>query len=138
MKTAPLLLFITVVVLTTHSYVISETAETTLTKHFNESLFKIMEKGKFSVEILMDEKEYRIGENVIGIVIHDKRDRDVEGAEIKATVVTSEGIRPLLVKEKDDGLYTAEKPDFKREGRWELTIKIKKKGNEDEGYCPFL
>lgn len=44
------------------------------TKHFNESLFKISEKGLFSVEILMDEKEYKIGKDVVGIIVHDDHD----------------------------------------------------------------
>lgn len=56
------------------------------TKHFNESLFKITEKGLFSVEILYDDKEYKIGKGLVGIVIHDEEDKDVEGATVKITV----------------------------------------------------
>lgn len=53
------------------------------TKYFNKSLFRITEKGEFSTEILLDEKDYKIGKDVIGIVVHDRNDGDVENADIK-------------------------------------------------------
>src|SRR3989304_4865505 len=68
-----------------------ESKRVSLTKLFNESLFKVTEKGSFSVEILMDDKEYRIGKDVIGVVIHDARDKDVEGAEIGITLRDDQG-----------------------------------------------
>ncbi len=36
-----------------------ESKKVSLTKHFNESLFKVTEKGLFSIEILMDDKEQK-------------------------------------------------------------------------------
>jgi hypothetical protein len=73
------------------------------TKHFNESLFRITEKEEFSVEVLLDDKEYNIGKGVLGIVVHDKNDNDVKFADIKisykdmkeAPVVTEKGARGL-------------------------------------------
>jgi len=108
------------------------------TKHFNESLFRIADKGEVSIEILLDDKEYKIGKNVIGIVIHDKHDKDVEGAKPEATVETSEGSKEqLTVKDKGDGLYTAKGLDIQRSGRWELRIKVKQKKIEDSAVFVF-
>jgi long-chain acyl-CoA synthetase len=50
----------------------------TFTKHFNETLFSIAEKGQVTIEVLLDEKEYKIGKDVVGIVVHDSHDEDVE------------------------------------------------------------
>lgn len=110
------------------------------TKHFNESLFKVTENRLFSIEILMDDKEYRIGKNVIGVVIHDARDEDVEGAEIDLTLRDGLGqdiaVTPL-VKDKGDGLYTVANVDPRRGGKFELRMKVKKKNNEDSAIFIF-
>lgn len=106
--------------------------KTQFTKHFHESLFQVTDKGEFSIELLLDEKEYKIGKNVLGIVIHDKHDEDVEGAEISVNVRTTGGnIEQAVVKEKGGGLYTIAGVNPQREDRWELVIKIKKKKIED-------
>lgn len=104
--------------------------KTKFTKHFNESLFNITEKGEFSIEILLDEKEYKIGKNVIGIVIHNKHNEDVEGADIQITLTNEQGQNITgspVVKEKGEGLYTVANLNIQREGRLELKIRVKKK-----------
>jgi hypothetical protein len=104
------------------------------TKHFNGSLFKITEKALFSVEILLDEKEYKIGKNVIGVVIHNKDDEDVEGADIVISLRDDQGqtmAASPAIREKGDGLYTVANLELQRKGKWELSIAIKKKKNED-------
>lgn len=118
----------------------SDQKTTKFTKHFNESLFTITEKGEFSIEILMDEKEYKIGKDVIGIVIHNARDEDVEGADLAVTARTPDGQAisgSPVVKEKGDGLYTVSNLDLKREGRWELRVAVKKKSIEDSALFVF-
>jgi len=94
------------------------------TKHFNETLFAITEKGQVSIEVLLDEKEYKIGSDMIGIVIHDSRDEDVE--ETKVLVTVSETAEPLKVKEKGGGLYLVPGSGLPKQGRWELRISVKK------------
>lgn len=108
--------------------------KTKFTKHFRETYFAITEKAEFSIEVLPDEKEYRIGKNVIGIVVHDKRDQDVEGAEIN---ITDDKSRKFPVKDKGDGLYTVSDLDIKREGHWKLVIRINKKSLSDEAVFVF-
>jgi len=99
------------------------------TKHFNGSLFMITEKGEFSIEILLDEKESKIGKGVIGIVVHDRNDGDVENADIKINYKDMKGTP--VIKEKGDGLYIVSNMDIKREGKWELSVSVKKKKKED-------
>lgn len=115
--------------------------KTFFTKHFKESLFNISEKGEFSIEILPDEKEYKIGKGVIGIVIHNKHDEDVEGADINIIVVDEQGRdiagTPFIIKEKGEGLYTAANLSLGREGRWQLRINVKKKKIEDSAVFAF-
>jgi len=105
------------------------------TKHFNESLFGITEKGEFSIEILPDDKEYKIGKDVIGIVVHDKNDSDVENAEIKISHTDME--KTPVIKEKGDGLYVVSNLNIKREGKWRLHISVKKKIKEDNATFIF-
>jgi hypothetical protein len=115
--------------------------KTKFTKHFNESLFNITDKGLFSVEILMDDKEYdKLGKEVTGLVIHNQQDADVEGAEIKITSVMSEGQTDAdapVVKDKGEGLYTVSGLNVKKEGKWELKISVKKKKLEDSASFNF-
>lgn len=111
------------------------------TKHFNESLFKIAEKGLFSVEILMDEKEYKIGKDVIGIIVHDDHDNDVEGATIAIVALPNQeaaaAVKAPVVREKGDGLYTVTNLNLQRQDSWELRINVKKKKVEDTAIFIF-
>lgn len=106
------------------------------TKHFQETLFDISEHGTYSIEILLDETEYKIGKGVIGIVVHNKDDGDVEGAEIVLIhrSIENGGQAPgaVQIKEKGGGLYIVSGLNLKRDGRWELSITVKKSGEQDE------
>jgi hypothetical protein len=102
----------------------------TFTKHFQETLFDITEHAAFSVEVLLDDREYKIGKGVVGIVIHDDKDSDVKGAGI--TVVqknldTGESVpETITITDKDNGLYILSGLNLERQGRRELSISIKK------------
>ena len=105
------------------------------TKHFQKTLLDITEKAEFSIEILLNDKEYKIGKNVIGIVIHNARNQDVEKAAVSIDFRNTDTGRPStqipVVKEKGEGLYIVSDLDLKKEGHWKLTIKVKKDGSED-------
>lgn len=97
------------------------------TKHFHETLFAVSEKGQVSIEVLLNEKEYKIGRDVIGIVVHDSHDEDVEGASLKAVLTLQEGNRETpSVKEKGGGLYLIPAARFPKDGPWELQIAVRK------------
>ena len=105
------------------------------TKHFNESLFNITDKDLFSVEILMDDKEYaKLGKGVIGIVIHNQYDKDVAGVDIELTSVMPDrqvNADTPTIKDKGNGLYTVSNINLKKEEQWELKINLKKKKLKD-------
>ncbi|MEK7841686.1 MAG: hypothetical protein AAB197_03325 [Deltaproteobacteria bacterium] len=105
------------------------------TKHFNESLFRITEKEEFSIEVLLDDKEYKIGKGVIGIVVHDKNDDDVKIADIKISYQDMK--ESPVVTEKGHGVYVVSNLNIKREGKWELNIKVKQYRKKDEATFTF-
>jgi len=113
----------------------SHEASAAFTKHFHETLFSIGGKGQVSIEVLLDEREYKIGKDVIGIVVHDSHDEDVEGADLAVTVTGPAG--PLKVKEKGGGLYLAPAAGLPTEGTWELVIAVKKKDIDDRAVFIF-
>ena len=105
------------------------------TKHFQETLFDITDHASYSVEVLLDDKEYKIGKNVIGIVVHDARDHDVKGASLAIVLknlATGENAPGApVVMDKGNGLYIVSNLNLKREGRWELGITVGKNGAVD-------
>ncbi|MGC2061972.1 MAG: FixH family protein [Thermodesulfovibrionales bacterium] len=111
------------------------TKKHSFTKHFKETFFAITGKAEFSIEILPDEKEYKIGRNMVGIVVHNKHDEDVEGADLTVTVEgMAEGI---TVKEKGGGLYLASNLDLQRQGTWKLVIQVRNKSVADSAAFMF-
>ena len=111
------------------------TEKKTFTKHFEKTLFDITGHSAYSVEVLLDDKEYKIGKDVVGIVIHDAHDEDVKAAEltiVHKNLATSEKAPGTpIVEDKGNGLYIISNLNLQREGRWELAITIKKNGVED-------
>jgi len=105
------------------------------TKHFENTIFDITEHAEYSVEVLLDDKEYKkLGKNVIGVVIHNAHDEDVAGASLTIGLKSLDGNeteQPYRVTDKGEGLYTVSGLDLERPGRWELTIGVKKNGIED-------
>ena len=106
------------------------------TKHFQDTLFDITGHGAYSIEVLLDEKEYKIGKDVVGIVVHDAHDEDVKGADLRIVLknlATNEiAAGALTVTDKQNGLYIISGLDLRIEGKWELAIAIKKNGIEDQ------
>jgi hypothetical protein len=105
------------------------------TKHYEQSLFKMTEKGLFSVEIMIKEKELKVGANTIDIIVHDKNDKDVAGAEI--TVVPwmpgmGHGVfEKPVVTERGGGVYSVGNISLIMGGHWELRFRVKKDALED-------
>jgi hypothetical protein len=104
------------------------------TKHYDESLFQITEKGMFSVEMVIKEHDLKTGVNLVDLIIHDKNDRDVVGAEITVTPWMPDMGHGVFEKpsitEKGGGLYEIS-------GHWELRVNIAKDGMEDSTVFDF-
>ncbi len=97
------------------------------TQHFEGSLFTVTEKELFSVEIAAARKGLDIGSEVLGIIIHNAKDEDVEDANLQVTVhPPGEGGSPdpLPVSQRGGGLYVMKKIDLRRKGEWELRVKV--------------
>jgi hypothetical protein len=105
------------------------------TKHYEQSLFKMSDNGLYSVEMVIKDKDLRVGVNTLDIIVHDKSDKDVAGAEIKVVPWMPEmghGVfEKPVVKERGGGTYSVENIILIMEGRWELRLKIKKNNAED-------
>jgi hypothetical protein len=142
MKKTTIVLLITLVIstVTCFGYLVYASDNPKFTKHFNESLFNITDKGLFSVEILLDDREYpKLGKDVIGIVIHNQYDKDVEGAAIKITAIPEGQARATepIIKDRGDGLYTVSNINLKKSGKWELRIDVRKAEFEDSASFRF-
>jgi len=105
------------------------------TKHYEQSLFKMMEKGLYSVEMVIPEKELTVGVNTLDIIVHDNHDKDVVGAEITVVPWMPEmghGVfEKPVIKERGGGLYSVENVVLIMRGHWQLRIKITKRETED-------
>ncbi len=105
------------------------------TKHFQQTLFDITAHADYSVEVLLNDREYPIGKNTTGIIIHNSHDEDVKDADlmiVQKDLATGEDVPlKLTVTDKHNGLYIVSGLDLKRKGKWELLITVKKNGVED-------
>lgn len=105
------------------------------TKHFQETLFDITPHAAFSVEVILNNDEYKIGQNVIGIVVHNAKDEDVVGAKLTfglKNIKTGAMVdSPVSITDKHNGLYIVSGLDLKKKGRWELSVTVKKGDTED-------
>jgi hypothetical protein len=102
------------------------------TKHFRESLFKKTDKGFFTVELLIGGKKLSAGQNKIDLVVHDSRDTDVEGADVRVGIRPAVQDSPLeeFAGDKGGGLYRIEM--IRAETRsTELFVKVRKGKKED-------
>jgi hypothetical protein len=105
------------------------------TQHYEDSLFKVTEKGMFSVELVIKEHELRTGMNMVELIIHDRKDKDVIGAEVTVTPWMPEmghGVfENPVITERGGGLYSVENIILIMKGHWELRVAVKKEGLED-------
>ena len=109
--------------------------KTVFTKHFQETLFNVTEHANFSVEILLDDAEYSIPRQTVGIVVHDRHDGDAEGAELAITLKNLETGETtggsFQITGTVPGLYIVSGLDLRRKGRWEFAITVRHRGTED-------
>jgi hypothetical protein len=99
------------------------------------------DNGLYSVEMVIKDKDLKVGVNTLDIIVHDKSDKDVAGAEIKVVPWMPEmghGVfEKPIVKERGGGTYSVENIILIMEGRWELKLKIKKNNTEDSVIFDF-
>ncbi len=112
----------------------SETAQHT--KHYEQSLFKMTDSGLYSIEMVLKDKDMKVGVNTFDVIVHDKNNKDVADAEIQIVPWMPDmghGVSEKpVVKERGGGLYSVDNVVLIMEGRWELRLKIKKNNAEDK------
>jgi FtsP/CotA-like multicopper oxidase with cupredoxin domain len=112
-----------------------EHAHDKFTKHLEDSTLKVTDQGLFSVELSIPEKRLLVGVNSVELIIHDKRDRDVEKAKVTVTPWMPEmghGVfSPLTVTEKGNGLYRVDNIVLVMGGHWEIRVNVKRGKEED-------
>ncbi len=111
------------------------------TKHFEKSLFKITQKGYYSIEMIINGDILKQGSNEVDLVIHDSKDRDVTGAEITIQPWMPEmghgiDIEPEIV-EKGGGLYHVNNLVITMGGHWQFKIMVSKNGISDTAVFDF-
>ncbi len=111
------------------------------TKHYKSSMFKVTEKGLYSVELVLKSGELKKGANEVNLIIHDNKDRDVVDAEITIQPWMPEmghgiDIEPVI-EEKGGGLYHVSNLVLTMGGHWELRVGITKAGVSDMAVFDF-
>lgn len=111
------------------------------TQHYANSLFKVTEHGLFSVEMLIIGNELKVGPNDMDIIVHDKQDHDVMGAELTVTpfmpAMGHGAMEKPVVTERGGGLYGVENVAPMMSGQWEIKVKVKSGGDEDTAVFNF-
>ncbi len=103
-------------------------AHAPMTKHYGDTLFKVTDNGEYSVEVLLPDQKVEMGVNKVDIIIHDRNDRDVAGADITVTPwmpSMDHGVMEKpVINEKGGGLYSVTNVVFSMTGEWELRLRI--------------
>lgn len=111
------------------------------TQHFADSLFAVAEKKKFSVEIITDKIHLGVEKNIVGFIVHDSNDVDVEHAGLTVTSVSlakgEAGKIVYPVTDRGRGLYIAESLDIRQKDLSELIVTVKKGDIEDTAVFYF-
>jgi len=93
------------------------------------------DNGLYSVEMVIKDNNFKVGVNSFDVIVHDKNDRDVTGAEVEVVPWMPEmghGVfEKPVVKERGGGTYSVGNVVLIMEGRWEMRLKIKKVNAED-------
>lgn len=110
-------------------------------RHYSDTLFQVTEKELYSVELLMDQGTLVTGENSFQVVVHNRQDKDVPGAEVTASAykpqspdATRQQARGM---DRDGGLYTFRGLTIETPGHWKLNVTVNKSGDTDSAMFDF-
>ncbi|UCG38056.1 MAG: FixH family protein [bacterium] len=99
-----------------------------MTKHYEDSLFKVTDNGSFGVEVMLPSGDLEMGVNSLDLIIHDSSDADVTGARIVVEPWMPEmghGVSTApAISERGGGMYEVRDVMFSMTGEWELRITV--------------
>ena len=112
-----------------------------VTKHFDDSLTKLTDKGLYSLELVIPEKHLMMGVNAVEIIVHHGKGGDVAQADVTVTPwmpSMGHGVmeKPKII-ERGGGLYSVENVVLSMTGHWQLLVAINKDGAEDKALFDF-
>lgn len=116
-------------------------ADIKVTKHFEESLTKLTDNNLYSLELVIPEKNLRMGVNTVEIIIHHATGGDVAQAELTVTPwMPSMGhgvMQKPFVTERGGGLYSVENVVLSMTGHWQLQVAVAKDDKNDTAVFDF-
>jgi hypothetical protein len=138
MKTALVLIFVLLCPCVVHAESVDRQVPQ---KHYKESFFKMTDKGLFGIEMVVKGNALKAGPNMLDIILHDKDDKDVVGADVTVTPwMPSMGhgvFEKPVVTERGGGVYSVTNVNLIMSGNWELRVSVKKDGQEDSAIFDF-
>ena len=112
-----------------------------ITRHFDDSLTKLTDNKLYSLELVIPEKNVKMGVNTLEIIVHHATGGDVAQAELTVTPwMPSMGhgaMQKPVVIERGGGLYSIDNVVFSMTGHWQLQVKIAKDDKEDTAVFDF-
>jgi len=110
-------------------------------KHYDQSLAQWTDNKLFTIEMVIPEKELRMGVNSLELIVHDKDNKDIPDAEITVTPwmpTMGHGVmEKTMIMERGGGLYSVSNVVFSMTGHWQLLITVTKGGIEDKVVFDF-
>jgi hypothetical protein len=115
--------------------------DTKITKHFDDSLTKLTDKGLYSLELVIPDKHLMMGVNNVEIIVHHGKGGDVAQADVTVTPwMPSMGhgvMEKTQITERGGGLYSVENVVLSMTGHWQLRVAVNKDGAEDSAVFEF-
>jgi hypothetical protein len=110
-------------------------------KHYDQSVAQWTDNKFFTIEMVIPDKELRMGVNSLGIIVHDKNDKDIPGAEVTITPwmpAMGHGVMEKpVVMERGGGLYSVSNVVLSMTGHWQLQVAVTKDGVQDKAVFDF-
>ena len=112
------------------------------TQHYRHSHFAVTKNGHYSVELVFREGTLKEGLNDMDVIIHDREDRDVTGAEVSVIPhmpVNDHGVdMPPMVMERGGGTYSVSNMDIPMTGKLYLRVRVSTVMANDEAAFEFM
>ncbi len=102
---------------------------------------KVTEKGLFTISVALEGGELVQGANSLTLIIRDRREGSVTGAQVAVTPWLPAGGHGVwekpVVTERSPGNYRVENVVLARSGQWDLRILVKRGSDEDRAVFSF-
>jgi protein SCO1/2 len=102
---------------------------------------KVTEKGLFTIAVAFNGRELAQGANSLTLIIRDKREGYVTGAQVAVTPWLPAGGHGVwekpVVTDRGEGYYRVENVVLARNGQWDLRVSVRRGTEEDRAVFSF-